>query len=131
MQYKQWIGSFMWPVFGDPLEFHQQVNSLTRNFCSCTCLCSSRSRNKVDATYSKLTGIIATCPAAPPISSLVQEKIRDDIFAEELMQEMLRDLLYWSIFTDRINMAKVLILHIRPRICAALSCAAILTKQCG
>jgi hypothetical protein len=42
---------------------------------------------------------------------------------------MLRDLLYWSIFTDRIDMAKILLLHLRIRICAALSCAAILRNR--
>jgi hypothetical protein len=42
---------------------------------------------------------------------------------------MLRDLLYWSIFTDRIDMAKILLLHLRIRICTALSCAAILRNR--
>ncbi|CAF3417935.1 unnamed protein product [Rotaria sp. Silwood1] len=42
---------------------------------------------------------------------------------------MLRDLLFWAAFNGRIGMAKVLILHIRPRICAALCCTAILNNH--
>ncbi|CAF2404336.1 unnamed protein product [Rotaria sp. Silwood2] len=42
---------------------------------------------------------------------------------------MLRDLLFWAAFTDHIGMAKVLILHIRCRIGAALCCTAILKNR--
>jgi len=128
MQYRKWIGSFMWPIFGDPSEFDSYVNLHTRDVCRCKCISSCRNQNKVDTTYSQLTGIITACPAAP-ISSSMHEKICDGTLTEELTQAMLRDLLYWSIFTDRMDMAKVLLLHIRTRICAALSCAAILRNR--
>jgi hypothetical protein len=115
----------MWPVFGYLSEFHPNVNSHTRHFDCCKCKYSSQSKIKADPTYSTLTVIIETYPTVPS-SSPMQEKIRDGTLAEKLTQAMLRDLLYWSIFTDRIDMAKVLLLHIRTRICAALTCAAIL-----
>lgn len=120
----------MWPTYNDSSKLHQKMNSHKWNFCDCTCIGNSRNQNQINASYSKLAGIIAICPAAPPISKLVQEKIRNGILAEELTQAMLRDILYWSIFTNRIKMAKVLILHIRSRICAALTCAAIL-RNCA
>jgi hypothetical protein len=40
-------------------------------------------------------------------------------------QEMLRDLFLWSVFMDLPQMAKVLLTHLRPRICAALIASAI------
>jgi hypothetical protein len=119
----------MWPVFGDPSEFHSNVNSHTRYFDCYKCKRSFRSQNKADTAYSNLTKIITTFPVAPLISCSIQEKIRDGILAEELRQAMLRDLLYWSILTDRMDMAKVFLLHIRTRICGALSCAAILRNR--
>jgi transient receptor potential cation channel subfamily M protein 2 len=57
------------------------------------------------------------------------EQINDGRLAEEGKQAMLRDLLYWAVFTDQIDMVRVLILHIRPRICAALTCSAILKQR--
>jgi len=64
-----------------------------------------------------------------PLSESIATSIRKGTLSEEGTQAMLRDLLFWAVFTDRIDMAKVLILHIRPRICAALSCAAILNNR--
>ncbi len=119
----------MWPVFGDLSGFHSNINSHKWHFDCCKCKYGSRSHLKVGATYSKVPVVIATSPAAPPMSSSIQEKIRDGILAEELRQAMLRDLLYWSILTDRMDMAKVFLLHIRTRICGALSCAAILRNR--
>ncbi len=118
----------MRPVFGNPSEIYLNVNSNTKHHYCCKCMCSCRSKSIIDTAYSNLIGVIVASPTAP-VSSSIQEKIRDGILAEELTQAMLRDLLYWSIFTDRMDMAKVLILHIRTRICAALSCAAILRNR--
>jgi hypothetical protein len=118
----------MWPIFGDSSEIYLNVNSHTRHHYCYKCLCSCRSKSKIDTIYSPLVGIIVSFPATS-ISSIIRERIRDGILAEELTQAMLRDLLYWSIFTDRMDMAKVLILHIRTRICAALSCVAILRNR--
>jgi hypothetical protein len=126
MQYRKWIGNFMWPLFSDPTEFYPYINPHTRDICCCNWICSCQNDNKVNANDSKLIGIIATFPIASPILNTIQEKIDDGTSAEQRMQAMLRDLLYWSIFTNRMDMAKVLILHLRTRICAALSCAAIL-----
>jgi hypothetical protein len=41
---------------------------------------------------------------------------------------MLRDLFLWSIFMDMPQMAKVLLIHIRSRVCAALIASAIFKK---
>ena len=41
---------------------------------------------------------------------------------------MLRDLFLWSVFMDMPEMAKSLLLHIRPRICAALIASALFKR---
>ncbi|UJR23620.1 hypothetical protein I4U23_026606 [Adineta vaga] len=134
--YSSWIGSFMWPIFTNSSgsftislkECCSIFNQFGKYFFCCKCRFFNQNRNKSTSTYSTLAKIIQTSPVVH-IPRLTEEKIRDGTLAEESIQAMLRDLLYWSIFTDRMDMAKVLILHIRTRICAALSCAAILKHR--
>jgi hypothetical protein len=133
MLYKVWIGSFMQPVFDNNSlskislsDLCRNINSRIREICSRNFIRAGR--NQSDDTGINLRGIIQTFPLFYTPRS-TQEKICDGRFAEELTQAMLRDLLYWCIFTDRMDMAKVLLLHIRTRICAALSCTAILRNR--
>jgi hypothetical protein len=125
----------MRPVFGDHSsvimsvnELWQNANSYIRQMYSCKSICVNRSQHKMNNTNSTLYKMVQTCPLVC-YSNSTEQKICDGTFADELMQVMLRDLLYWCIFTNRIDMAKVLILHIRTRICAALSCAAVLRNH--
>lgn len=61
---------------------------------------------------------------------------KDDHFEDKQTQiknkytkhHMLRDLFFWSIFMDMPEMAKVLLVHIRSRICAALLASALFKK---
>jgi hypothetical protein len=136
IHYNEWIGSFMRPIFNDAppslitpaRAFFSVFHRLSKYMCCCKCTFINRNRHKFNRTYNTVKTIVQISPVAP-IPRLTEEKIRDGTMAEELIQAMLRDLLFWSIFTDRMNMAKVLLLHIRTRICAALSCAAILRHR--
>jgi hypothetical protein len=135
MLYKRYTGSFMRPVFDDHSSLIMSVTEICgsaathiRKIYSCTCICATRNENQTDNIDSLLHKIVQTTPLLY-ITRSTEEKICDGTFAEDLTQAMLRDLLYWCIFTDRIDMAKVLLLHIRTRICAALSCAAILRNR--
>ncbi|CAF0820629.1 unnamed protein product [Adineta steineri] len=136
IQYSEWIGSFMWPVFNDvSSSLTMPINELCSTFiqrikyiCCCEWNFINRNRNKTKNGFSTLKKMIQQSPILT-VPQIIEIKIRDGTLAEELTQAMLRDLLYWSIFTDRIDMAKVFILHIRTRICAALSCAAILRNR--
>ena len=47
---------------------------------------------------------------------------------EYTKHHMIRDLFLWSVFMDMPEMAKVLLLHVRSRICAALIASAIFKK---
>ena len=127
----------MRPVFSDHsslimsiTELWQSANSSIREICYCKRICINRSQNKSDRINTTLHKFIQTSPLVY-VAKPIEERICDGTFAEELVQAMLRDLLYWCIFTNRIDMAKVIILHIRTRICAALLCAAILRNRVG
>ena len=127
----------MRPVFSDHSslimsipELWQSANSYIRKMCHCKRICINQNQKKSDTTNTTLHKIIHTSPLFY-VAKSIEERICDGTFAEELAQAMLRDLLYWCIFTNRIDMAKVLILHIRTRICAALTCAAILRNRVG
>ena len=113
----------------DPSGFNPNINSHKRSSCSCKWICGCRNENIVDDLNGCLTEALLDVPLAPFISGALYKTMCDGTLNKKLIQAMLRDLLYWSIFTDRMEMAKVLLLHLRTRICAALSCAAIL--QCG
>ena len=135
MQYREWIGTFMLRVSGNksPLkillsEHYRNINRCMRHSCCYKCISCDRSTNEWNAADIKLDEINRLFPVLP-VSKSTLDKICDGTMAEELTQAMLRDLLCWSIFTDRIDMAKVLLLHIRSRICAALSCVAILRNR--
>lgn len=117
----------MRPIFSDSSESEPIKTPHERSCCSYKWICNCRKKKQSDNLYKKLNRIIAVIPTAP--ASNLQEKISSGVLAKELTQEMLRDLLYWSIFSNRIDMAKVFILHIRTRICAALSCTAILRRR--
>jgi hypothetical protein len=92
-------------------------------------MCSCGSQNVIEDPNGNLKETLLKIPTVPLISGPLYEMICDGTLTKKLIQTMLRDLLYWSIFTDRIDMAKILLLHLQTRICAALSCAAILRNR--
>lgn len=103
--------------------------SFKRHLCWCKpkwCLSDSNEETNTNNKWAEK--LVKTNPLFL-IAKHVEEKVRDGTLSEEGTQIMLRDLLFWAVFTDRIDMAKVFILHIRPRICAALTCAAILKSR--
>ena len=114
----------------DTAKIYLSISSRKRHVycskCLCCCGCCDQTVYTEGTIYYEL---VRSAPVTSPILKLMNAKLRDGILAEELTQTMLRDLLYWSLFTGRIDMAKVFLLHIRTRICAALTCEAIL-KNC-
>jgi hypothetical protein len=112
-------------LLSEPLP---SINSCMRHYCCSKCECRDQSTREMKTHETTVSQMVELHPVMPTSKS-AEDKIRDGTMAEERTQEMLRDLLYWSIFTDRIDMAKVLILHMRTRICAALSCVAILRNR--
>jgi len=136
LQYTKWIGNFMFPVFTKRalldriwFEIRTTVLSFKRHLCWCKPICCLSDPNEQKNTNGKLTGKLVKANPLFFIAKHVEEKVKDGTLAEEGTQVMLRDLLFWAVFTNRIDMAKVLILHIRPRICAALVCATILKNR--
>lgn len=126
----------MFPLFSNRslrdqiwFEFCTVVRTFKRHFCWCKPICCAPSSIQQRHTNSKLTNEIVKRNPLFSIPRGMTEKVKDGTLAEAGTQIMLRDLLLWAVFTNRIDMAKVLILHIRPRISAALACAAILKNR--
>ena len=84
-----------------------------------------QNRVKID-----LTNHICTCcrRSSTDQNLPVDERHHSSFEKEYTKHHMLRDLFLWSIFLDMPDMAKVLLLHVRSRICAALI-ASTLFKQ--
>lgn len=132
-QYSKWVGDFMAPLFSKPslkhrlsVEIGAALLLLKQNFFWCKPACCIREPSRSQTSRRKSTVGLIQQQAVFPFNDAMGNRIRDGTLAEESIQEMMRDLLFWTLFTSRFEMAKVLILHIRPRICAALICAAVL-----
>ncbi|CAF3413621.1 unnamed protein product [Rotaria sp. Silwood1] len=110
-------------------EIGTVARSLKRNLCWCKPACCRSSSNQPKIAEYMFTEKLAKRTPLFPITQDIEAKLKDGSLAEEGTQFMLRDLLFWAALTDHIDMAKVLILHIRPRICAALCCMAILKHR--
>ena len=136
IQYRKWIGNFMFPVFSNRslrdqiwFELYTVARTVKRHFCWCKSTCCASSSIQQRNTNGGFTREIVKRNPLFNIPLGLRDKVEDGTLAEEGTQIMLRDLLLWAVLTDRIDMAKVLILHIRPRISAALVCAAILKNR--
>ena len=111
-------------------QLRSDIDQLIRHIsCQSSC-CSTRVSTADDmnqpVTIDKnISDLVPTNPLFQ-IDSELNRKIKDGSLADQGIQIMLRDLLLWSLITDRIDMAKVFLLHIKPRICAALLCVAVL-----
>ena len=119
----------MWPKSADRFMLYPHLNVHRRRFFSWKWICRRRDQGTVDAVESPLKQALLAVPTMPLIAGPQHGTVCDGSLSKILVQKMLRDLLYWSIFTDRIDMAKVILLHLRTRICGALSCAAILRNR--
>ena len=120
----------MQPMFMDAAKIHLNIDSRRRNLCCSRFVCCCGWRNQNFRTDDAVYELVWLAPTMSPILKSLKDKLRDGILTEELVQTMLRDLLYWSLLTGRIDMAKVFLLHIKTRICAALTCVAIL-RSCA
>lgn len=116
----------MQPMFMDAATIHLNANRYRRHCCCFRHTCGCRCRNQNRPTNEAIYELVWLAPTTSPILKSLKARLRDGILAEELVQTMLRDLLYWSLLTGRIDMAKVFLLHIKTRICAALTCVAVL-----
>lgn len=110
-------------------EFSVIVRSLGHHLCWCHLPCCTSKDDDLKTTSPMTLGKVVEYHPVFPVGEQMTEHINDGRMAEDGKQAMLRDLLYWAVFTDRVDMVRVLILHIRPRICAALTCSAILKDR--
>lgn len=110
-------------------EIRIVAHSVKRHLCWCKPVCCLPGSEPEMITHDTSTGEMIKTNPLFFIAKNAEEKVKDGTLAEEGTQVMLRDLLFWTVFTDQTNMAKVLLLHLRPRICAALVCAAILKNR--
>jgi hypothetical protein len=102
-----------------------QLNKIVGSFFGSIYSCKDdrfTNRVKID-----LHNHCCTCCGLIGIDSLANHQNEKTPFIENkyTKHQMLRDLFLWSIFMDMPEMAKVLLLHIRSRICAALIASAI------
>ncbi|CAF2112767.1 unnamed protein product [Rotaria magnacalcarata] len=94
--------------------------------CCWRVACCRSCSNRAKVTQEQFIEKIVVENPLSHINPDIEEKVNNGTLAEENTQTMLRDLLIWAAFTGHIDIAKVLILHIRSRICAALLCVVIL-----
>lgn len=110
-------------------EMRAIIRSLGEHLCWCYPPCCTPKKDELRIASPMVVGKVVEYNPVFPVGEQMTEQINDGRMAEEGKQAMLRDLLYWAVFTDRVDMVRVLILHIRPRICAALTCSAILKER--
>lgn len=99
------VGAYFNPIYSMKEDsFSNRIKiDLTNHVCTC---CRNRKKDK---------------PNLNPDQIVSQESTS----TEYTKHQILRDLFLWSIFLDMPDMAKVLLLHIRSRICASLIASAL------
>lgn len=85
--------------------------------------------NRIATDLQNHTFLSICCGICSRAEDRVEEK-RAATAGEYLLSkyQLLRDLFFWAVFLDMPEMAKVLLMHVRPRICAALIASAIYKK---
>ncbi|CAF4141505.1 unnamed protein product, partial [Rotaria magnacalcarata] len=131
--YSKWTGNLMSTFFRKrsvadrmQLKFHTAVKYFLQYMCCWRVACCRSCSNRAKVTQEQFIEKIVVENPLSHINPDIEEKVNNGTLAEENTQTMLRDLLIWAAFTGHIDIAKVLILHIRSRICAALLCVVIL-----
>ncbi|CAF1414384.1 unnamed protein product [Rotaria magnacalcarata] len=134
--YSEWMGNFLPPLHSRrssldqiKLEIQRVLHTFRCNLCWCNTACYRQNLNTSGLDSYESTGFIVEKTALFRLNQDLEAKARVSVHAEESTQIILRDLLFWAVFTGHTDIAKVLILHIRSRICAALCCAAILKHR--
>ncbi|CAF1258158.1 unnamed protein product [Didymodactylos carnosus] len=125
--YSEWIGPFMHEIY--TIENLGQ-NSLQRfgmdtlnscskfwmKFCSC-CPCMTRA----DSHYTELGEEMNELGSSQNQGHRINQNNEWARVGKDYKEEqILRDLFLWALFTTEIDLAKVFLLHLKPRICAAL-----------
>ncbi|CAF2138343.1 unnamed protein product [Rotaria magnacalcarata] len=131
--YSKWTGNLMSTFFRKrsvadrmQLKFHTAVKYFLQYMCCWRVACCRSCSNRAKVTQEQFIEKIVVENPLSHINPDIEEKVNNGTLAEENTQTMLCDLLIWAAFTGHIDIAKVLILHIRSRICAALLCVVIL-----
>ncbi|CAM4831903.1 unnamed protein product [Rotaria magnacalcarata] len=131
--YSKWTGNLMSTFFRKrsvadrmQLKFHTAVKYFLQYMCCWRVACCRSCSNRAKVTQEQFIEKIVVENPLSHINPDIEEKVNNGTLAEENTQTMLRDLLIWAAFTGHIDIAKILILHIRSRICAALLCVVIL-----
>ena len=94
--------------------YHSTPSGLIETFNNyCCCCCSSTSR--VADSHPDDQQI-----QTRPIDEQRIALLNDDEILKEIQEKVYRDLFFWAVLTNRIEMSKVFLCHLRSRICAAL-----------
>ncbi|CAF0801692.1 unnamed protein product [Didymodactylos carnosus] len=122
--YAQWIGSFMDDLyvldekrFKNVRRFGHDIfnccSSLQRRLCSC-CPCVKPYYKLTDESndVEKHTNQTQAADETKEWTQLYKHDYTED--------QMIRDLFLWALFTTEIDMVKIFLKHLKPRICAAL-----------
>ncbi|CAF1023099.1 unnamed protein product [Didymodactylos carnosus] len=144
VEYRRWIGPFLFSLYSKKTwsqrlkqDCSRVVSKTKRHLCACMHIDDVRD-NKItsesDKTVLQTVNRTPTDGAQSVRSLMVRPgeaayatffKMPNCKYGE---QEMLRDLYLWAILMNRVKIAKVLLLHIKPRICAALIGSIILNR---
>ncbi|CAF1400746.1 unnamed protein product, partial [Didymodactylos carnosus] len=123
--YSAWIGSFIHEIYvvekkGSIQRFGSDTlyccSKVWRNLCNC---CPCVKRRDDPSHYAELGEELTNLERRQSYPSDIKSEWNNfkEIYKEE---EMLRDLFLWALFTTEIELAKVILFHLKPRICAAL-----------
>ncbi|CAF0870280.1 unnamed protein product, partial [Didymodactylos carnosus] len=125
--YAQWIGSFMDDLYVIPdkkgfrnvrrfgHDISDYCTSLLRHLCSC-CPFIKPYHKLTDKSNDVELRLTKNQMQASGETNEWTEQYKNRYTKDE----MIRDLFLWSLFTTEIDMAKVFLKHLKPRICAAL-----------
>ncbi|CAF3987825.1 unnamed protein product [Rotaria magnacalcarata] len=113
---EEYIGSFMQPLYFNKKQKRNQILAgLKRTCCELTrkiCRCCWEPKYKKNYIYDYLSISMLT----PIIERSYSE------------QHKLRDLFLWSVFMGHVELAKVLLVYLKPRICASLIASKVFTE---
>ncbi|CAM4890296.1 unnamed protein product [Rotaria socialis] len=113
---EEYIGSFMQPLHcSKKQKLNQILTGLKRTCCELTqkiCRCCWKPKYNINYIHNYL--LIAM--------------LHPGIQASYSEQHKLRDLFLWSVFMGHVELAKVLLVHLKPRICASLIASKVFTE---
>ncbi|CAF1272549.1 unnamed protein product, partial [Rotaria sordida] len=108
-QLNKFVGSFFGSIYSSKYDSFQKRITIDLKNHVCTC-CQSNRQMKEDNDYSTVN------------DNIIGNNENKNKYTKH---QMLRDLFLWSILMDMPEMTKVLLLHVRPHICASLIASAI------